>query len=100
MTILINIELHEMIKQKADGEEFDSLSNLINDLYDKIQEIEKNGGSGMGGVSSNGGQTSAERTPIMPRSSVASQSRAGVQTVKEINETLRVMKDRIDAMAG
>ena len=75
---------------------------MINDLYDKIQEIEKNGGSGNGGgVSSNGGQTSTERTPVMPRSTVAtSQSRAGLQTVKEINETLRVMKDRIDAMAG
>ena len=58
------------MKTKADAEEFDSLSNLINDLYDKIHEVEKS--SVGGGVGSFVGQPPSERTPVVPRSSVAS----------------------------
>lgn len=88
----MSIELQELIKSKAEIEDIDSLSNLINELYDKIHEVEKNGGGGSN-------LSPIEKPVLMSRSSVGSQSRAGAQTVKEINETIKVLKETIDSMS-
>ena len=87
----MRIELQELMKNKAEIEDIDSLSNLINELYDKIHEVEKNGGSGTG-------LSVTEKPALMSRSSVGSQSRAGAQTVKEINEIIKVLKETVDTM--
>ena len=51
------------MKNKAELEEIDSLSNFINELYDKISELERNGG----GVGTTDSQTSR---PAPTRSSL------------------------------
>jgi len=40
----------DSLKQKPDGDEIDSLSTLINELYERILEIQKSGNSGGSGV--------------------------------------------------
>lgn len=39
-------KLGDSLKFKAEGEEIDSLNNLVNELYDKITELEKSGSAG------------------------------------------------------
>jgi len=34
----------DSLKQKADGDEIDSLSALMNDLYERMMEMQRNGG--------------------------------------------------------
>ena len=35
--------LSDNVKQKADGDEIDSLHTLLNELYDRFLDFEKNG---------------------------------------------------------
>ena len=35
--------LTDNVKQKAEGDEIDSMHTLINELYDRLIEIERNG---------------------------------------------------------
>jgi hypothetical protein len=75
------------MKNKAEFEDVESVSNLVNDLYEKINEIMRSGG---------GAGIQVEMPQLASRSSVG-QSRAGAQTMKEINETINKLKESIDA---
>ena len=42
-------KLVDSVKQKADGDEIDSLNTLLNELYERFTEFERTGASNNGG---------------------------------------------------
>ena len=84
--------LTDQMKLKVDSEEIESLHNLINELYEKIQGVEKATGTGSG--------ETQQRPPTIPRMSVAGGSGSlgprGNQTVKEITDQIQLLKEKVD----
>jgi hypothetical protein len=80
--------LHEIVKNKAEIEDAESISNLVNDLWERFHELEK-GGATAGGN---------EAKPIIPRVTIGGGSSSlgsrGNPALKDIQTTLNDLAEK------
>eukprot|EP00349_Pseudokeronopsis_sp_Brazil_P002020 CAMPEP_0202961684 /NCGR_PEP_ID=MMETSP1396-20130829/5750_1 /ASSEMBLY_ACC=CAM_ASM_000872 /TAXON_ID= /ORGANISM="Pseudokeronopsis sp., Strain Brazil" /LENGTH=77 /DNA_ID=CAMNT_0049681691 /DNA_START=1192 /DNA_END=1425 /DNA_ORIENTATION=- len=70
----------DSIKQKANGDEIDSMSTLINDLYERIMEMQR------GGATTGAGEEHAMRPSISLPFPTRNMAPRDNQKVKELTE--------------